>query len=114
MHYTCPVCGYPDLENPPEDHLICPSCGTQFGYDDVGHSYAELRKMWVASGAEWFLARPPLAWNPWLQLIMAGFSYDLPFRVDMVTVEEEFSNETIVLVHPNEDATNIRFVVAYV
>jgi rubredoxin len=38
--YLCPVCGYPELSEPPWNNEspsdeICPSCGTQFGYDDV-------------------------------------------------------------------------------
>lgn len=41
--YTCPVCFYAGLSRPPEDHLICPSCGVQFGYDDATTTHAELR-----------------------------------------------------------------------
>jgi len=83
MHYNCPVCGFPDLEFPPQDHTICPSCGTQFGYDDVGHSHIDLRKLWIWEGAPWFLENPPPHWDPWMQLIRAGFGADIPFRADV-------------------------------
>ena len=50
MKFTCPVCGYPELEEPPRSprtgggsYEICPSCGFQFGVtdDDKGVSYEE-------------------------------------------------------------------------
>ena len=85
MHYTCPVCGYRCLENPPEDHFMCPSCGTEFGYDDVGHSHTELRRLWIMLGANWFLPPEPPGWNPWQQLTRAGFGFDIPYRADFVT-----------------------------
>lgn len=79
MYYACPVCGFAKMENPPEDHFICPCCGTQFGYDDVAHSYEQLREAWISSGARWFNGLPPLTWNPWQQLAAAGLSYAVPF-----------------------------------
>ena len=82
MKYPCPTCGYP-LKNPPTDSEICPSCGTQFGYSDSGRTYAELRENWVRRGAPWHsrVHRTPYAWNPWLQLIQAGYKYAVPFRL---------------------------------
>lgn len=44
MTYRCPVCAYDALTTAPVDLSICPSCGTQFGYDDVGRSHKELRE----------------------------------------------------------------------
>ena len=37
MKYTCPVCGFDDLESDPKlgGHEICPTCEIQFGFDDV-------------------------------------------------------------------------------
>jgi hypothetical protein len=38
--YSCHVCGYSMLDEPPYDkygcatYTICPCCGTEFGYDD--------------------------------------------------------------------------------
>lgn len=82
MHHICPVCGYPELYepawadgHPSED--ICPSCGTQFGYDDARGVdvesrrivHAELRARWVASGSKWWSPEPePANWNPKRQL----------------------------------------------
>jgi hypothetical protein len=74
MAYTCPVCCYPDLRNPPIDFTICPSCGTEFSYDDATKSHTELRNEWVESGARWYsnvIARP-LGWDPMFQLLQGG------------------------------------------
>lgn len=45
--FICPVYGYPDSESPAYDAAsgswyqeICPSCGTQFGYDDARQGHA--------------------------------------------------------------------------
>jgi len=52
--FTCPVCLYPYLSRPPIDEYICPSCGTEFGYDDFAVSHDELRRRWIDRGAPWF------------------------------------------------------------
>jgi hypothetical protein len=82
MFYRCPVCGYSRLPEPPVNFSICPSCGTEFGYDDAQKAHSLLRKEWADSDAPWFSrARPaPAGWNGWVQLIEAGFGYALPFR----------------------------------
>ena len=69
--YLCPVCGYDELSAPPADHTICPSCGTEFGYDDVATSHEELRTRWLATGARWWYsgAPPPPNWNPYQQVL---------------------------------------------
>ena len=81
--YLCPVCGYPDLHELPWDgdsgsFEICPSCGTQFGYDDAAGGdaarreavYASLRLAWKAAGCPWSSPGqpPPGDWNPAGQL----------------------------------------------
>lgn len=81
--YVCPVCGYDFLREPPWDNdapsdEICPSCGTQFGYDDAAGGRAdqrqvrhrELRARWKSSGCRWFSSSrpPPDGWNPMQQL----------------------------------------------
>jgi hypothetical protein len=83
--YPCPVCGYA-LEYPPDDFNICPSCGVEFGYETAGRSVAQLRREWVTTGARWAsrVDPRPKNWNPWLQLIEAGFEYAVPFRVEVV------------------------------
>jgi hypothetical protein len=81
MRYRCPVCFFDKLPYPPSDYHICPCCGTEFGNDDSEYSHEQLREMWVAGGANWFFGRPPEHWNPWLQLILAGREYAVPFRI---------------------------------
>ena len=75
MTYTCPVCGYNKLHHPPEDWLICPCCLTEFGYSDVNWGVEELRREWIASGAEWgSKATPqPIGYNPESQLRNIGY-----------------------------------------
>jgi hypothetical protein len=78
----CPVCGYSlDVY----DFNICPSCGVEFGVDTVGHTYEELRQVWVDNGAVWSSSvdPQPLSWNPWWQLILAGFASSVPFRAEL-------------------------------
>jgi predicted RNA-binding Zn-ribbon protein involved in translation (DUF1610 family) len=73
---TCPVCGFSGLSDPPYDAQgcasfeICPSCGTEFGYDDSTRSHTELRQAWVNSGFPWRsqAVSPPSDWNAQEQL----------------------------------------------
>lgn len=70
--HKCPVCYYPYLRKPPEDHLICPSCGTQFGYSDSSSTktleqmHKILRTKWENRGCVWdsTVVRKPNDWNP--------------------------------------------------
>lgn len=73
--HTCPVCGYPSLEEPPRSpatgggsYEICRSCGFQFGVtdDDQGYSYAAWREKWIADGMPWSSVGepPPADWSP--------------------------------------------------
>ena len=73
MKYRCPVCGFPTLPYPPSNYHICPCCSTEFGNDDADYTHEQLREMWIAGGASWFFGRAPQHWNPWTQLIRAGF-----------------------------------------
>jgi transposase-like protein len=75
MNFQCPVCGYYGLEEEPYDEgcasfEICPSCGTQFGYEDVSKSHEELRQAWIEDGSRWWSKNiePPRNWNPRQQL----------------------------------------------
>jgi len=60
-HYSCPVCGFAKLKEPPRSasggpsYEICPACGFQFGVsdDDDEISYEQWRADWVHSGMEW-------------------------------------------------------------
>jgi hypothetical protein len=72
VSYLCPVCGYPGLEEPVHDEVgcssfgICPSCGTQFGYDDATSAHADLRKLWISKGLRWWSKAQPMPkdWDP--------------------------------------------------
>lgn len=75
MKNICPVCGFPDLDEPAYhsdlggSYEICPCCGTEFGYDDAGSSIPELRQRWKDNGCRWWSSSsPPINWNPALQL----------------------------------------------
>lgn len=83
--YVCPVCGFTNLEEPAyarglPSYEICPSCGTEFGYDDAHAEasrtdvFAALRQQWVDRGLPWSSAAtdPPAQWNPAEQLASAG------------------------------------------
>jgi len=76
MTYSCPVCGFDKMPDPPEDHNVCSSCGTEFGYHDRARTHAQLRLAWIASGAPWFSPAAPMppAWDPSEQLLRAGLS----------------------------------------
>jgi hypothetical protein len=66
--WLCPVCGLLGLrENPALGlHEICPCCGCQFGYDDAGTSWEQLRAQWIAGGARWYsrTRKQPIGWQP--------------------------------------------------
>jgi hypothetical protein len=81
------VCGF-DLKKPAVDFTICPSCGVEFGYADVGRSYNFLRNEWIEYGAMWTstVVSPPKGWNAWFQLILAGFPYSLPYKISIQEV----------------------------
>lgn len=79
--FLCPVCGYEDLLEPAWDNDspsddICPSCGTQFGYDDFAGDtgrrqarHRELRERWKDAGCPWSSpGEPPPEWDPARQL----------------------------------------------
>jgi hypothetical protein len=78
--FNCPVCGYGNLTEPPYDlhgcgsFEICPCCGTEFGYDDVSRSHADLTAAWLALGAQWWSKTTPrpARWNALDQLRAAG------------------------------------------
>jgi hypothetical protein len=78
MAYTCPVCGYPGLDNPPRSFgvssvfEICSSCGFEFGYTDdaLGYTFAQWREKWIDEGMPWSDPgiSPPTGWDPAVQL----------------------------------------------
>src|SRR2546430_2324621 len=72
--FECPVCGYDRLWRPAEDFLICPSCGTEFGYHDAQSNHTELRNQWLRRGAIWSspVIPPPPNWDAYNQLVKAN------------------------------------------
>ncbi len=81
----CPVCGYPDLDEPPyrgsvgrgsASYEICPSCGFQFGWtdDDQHITHEKWRERWIANDMPWAIEEmeKPSDWNPREQLLNVG------------------------------------------
>ena len=68
--YTCPICFYPELADPPQDYLICPCCGVEFGYSDFEFTNEELRRGWIMGGMKWFsrVTPPPENWDATRQI----------------------------------------------
>jgi predicted amidophosphoribosyltransferase len=65
----CPVCGY-EMEAPPMDYRICPSCGTEFGVHVENASIQELQESWIRTGPSWWSVSDPKpeGWDPYTQL----------------------------------------------
>lgn len=91
MGFACPVCGYPDFDEPPwngdgsPSYDICPSCGVEFGYRDFGQDELQrrdrwriLRQKWIEDGMQWSSSVEPLPpeWDPVRQLKAAGLTQD--------------------------------------
>lgn len=88
--HACPVCGYPDLPKPAwvgddASYQDCPSCGTEFGYDDDAarddtetreDAWRRLRREWVRAGSPWLSPTMdrPADWDPEEQLRTAGLA----------------------------------------
>jgi hypothetical protein len=77
----CTVCGYA-MDDQPEDYNICPSCGTEFGVNDVNSTVEDLRELWLESGPAWWSPTDPVppGWNPVEQLQRL-----LPTRQELAT-----------------------------
>ncbi|MCW3100299.1 MAG: hypothetical protein JWL77_5917 [Chthonomonadaceae bacterium] len=75
MKYLCPVCGYDQMEHPPQDYAICLCCRTEFGVSDFSWTHEQLRQNWIARGAKWgsSYALPPPFWSPIRQLRNIGY-----------------------------------------
>jgi transcriptional regulator with XRE-family HTH domain len=90
MSYQCPVCGYDELTQPPENYSICDSCGTEFENDDFDRTHNELRSDWISRHMPWFSKStlPPRNWSPYRQLIAADLGIDLVKHPRMKTDED--------------------------
>lgn len=92
MNYVCPVCGYSQLEHPPVDFTICPSCGTEFELDDEIRTHDQLREAWLDAGAPWFSAtvRPPASWQEYRGWqLMSHHGRDVDDNVGTVQLGDE-------------------------
>jgi hypothetical protein len=69
----CLVCGF-EMDDPPRDYNICPSCGTEYGVNDVNRSYEQLRQAWLKTGPVWWSKTDaqPENWSPSSQLSNLG------------------------------------------
>lgn len=74
MNYTCPVCAFAGLDEPPEDFTICPSCATEFDYHDLIRGHDELRSQWIGTGPQWHssVIPAPFKWDGMEQLRQGG------------------------------------------
>jgi hypothetical protein len=93
---TCPVCGY-QMEAPPKNYRICPSCGTEFGVNDVNASIAELREAWMKTGPQWWGDSDlrPADWDPMTQMENAGIVVKRPAASQPSTVSTATASRTI-------------------
>lgn len=96
MTHTCLVCGYAGLSHPPAQYMICPCCGTEFGYSDEEVTHEELRRRWVLSGTQWWSPNnpPPAGWSARRQLIDAGHTSE----VDILAESLEFEAKSLLTV----------------
>ena len=65
--FNCPICSYPYIEEDPTrlTYEICPSCGTEYGYDEP-EDYPILKQDWIDDGCQWWseINLKPKDWNP--------------------------------------------------
>ena len=91
----CPVCGY-EMEAPPKDYRICPSCGTEFGVHDVNATIADLREAWMKTGPRWWSRTDPMptGWNPIAQMEGAGIVVKRPVAREPLAVSTSTGSRT--------------------
>jgi hypothetical protein len=82
--YNCTVCGFL-MEHPPTNFNICPSCGTEFGNDDLDWTIGQLRQAWLDNGAQWWSTSKPApeGWNAVEQVLPLLIS--IPKNVEEIT-----------------------------
>jgi len=93
---TCPVCGY-DMQAPPSNYRICPSCGTEFGVSDLNAPVAELRESWMKAGPKWWgdPESKPTDWDPIKQMADAGIVVKRPAASEPLAVSTSTGSSTI-------------------
>lgn len=96
MVNICPVCGFL-MRYPARDWNICPSCGTEFGYDDAGRTHQQLRGIWISRGMPWWspVEAPPIGWSAMEQLkrvLLNSASYTSPAPIYWAAFEAMGAN----------------------
>jgi hypothetical protein len=88
----CPVCGY-EMDDPPRDYNICPSCGTEFGLHDLNASILELREAWIKNGPKWWSSTDPQpdGWDPYAQLARLGICGSVTARTGVFQIQSATS-----------------------
>ncbi len=66
--FTCPVCYYTGMQDPPTDYNICVCCGTEFGNDDELCSHADCAPIGLRETRPGFSVRLLSVGMPWTQL----------------------------------------------
>jgi hypothetical protein len=96
IEHLCPVCGF-EMEAPPKDYRICPSCGTEFGVHDVNASIADLREAWMKTGPRWWSTTDthPINWDPITQMEKAGIVVKRQPSAQPSTVSTSSSNAVV-------------------
>jgi len=92
----CPVCGY-EMEAPPRDYRICPSCGSEFGVHDANVTIPELRDAWLETGPRWWSKTDPkpTGWDPLEQMEYAGIAVKRPVASEAVSVSTSSSTAVV-------------------
>ena len=115
MKYVCPVCYYGGLDEAPlpNSYVICPSCGTEFGFDDINATFKELRLNWINSGMQWWSndIEPPESWDPTQQLISVtnrGLNYvtEKSFVVNILSINCDLSPINYNVTHALHEAAD--------
>ncbi len=62
VKYVCPICGFPELSEPPRNEFgvpsfdMCNCCGVEFGYEDcTPDEIIKYREKWIKDGCKWAL-----------------------------------------------------------
>jgi hypothetical protein len=84
------------MDDAASDYNVCPSCGTEFGVNDVNASIPELREAWIQSGPRWWSRTDavPANWNPFIQLAQLGAFGAVMSTGGVVHVQSTASPET--------------------
>src|SRR5689334_9388215 len=96
---VCPVCGF-EMDDPPRNFNICPSCVTEFGLHDFNATISELRAAWLANGPIWWskFDQQPEDWQPLEQLkrVMQPISSHMELALSAPSVSGSYIQFSVV------------------